>query len=381
MGLPGADLVPVPGPLGPDNRVYWGKLPSQVEHELISIGALIPDDRMLRASPVLLSRLMILLAKHLAAATRGAIPFTDSPSAHQIAFRSVVRRSPLLPGAGTLAFIDIDSMQKRVYGRRKQGAKFGHTKIQGKSLLVRGLNALAAVISTPTAAPVMAPRGCAAATPPPPEARRAWPPADRHRAGMRLHRADHRPDGLGVLQRRGDRRGRRGGARFSVTTPVNSSIAPRSPPSAKTPGGRSATPRGLGRPAGCRVDASRRDGIHGVRVEEGPGVTRGWSSPGRDLNTQAAAGQDELPSGVTTRCSRLAVRAHPGRGTAPRPRHRGAGVRRRHQRTLAHMPSGLFAANAAWLSVAAMAHNLVARQAKCAASPSQRHGPRPSAGT
>jgi hypothetical protein len=29
-------------------------------------------------------------------------------------------------------------MQKRVYGRRKQGAGFGHTKIGGKSLLVRG---------------------------------------------------------------------------------------------------------------------------------------------------------------------------------------------------------------------------------------------------
>jgi hypothetical protein len=28
-------------------------------------------------------------------------------------------------------------MQKRVYGRRKQGSGFGHTKIQGKSLLVR----------------------------------------------------------------------------------------------------------------------------------------------------------------------------------------------------------------------------------------------------
>jgi hypothetical protein len=33
---------------------------------------------------------------------------------------------------------------------------FGHTKIQGKSLLVRGLNALAATISTPLAAPVIA---------------------------------------------------------------------------------------------------------------------------------------------------------------------------------------------------------------------------------
>ena len=47
-------------------------------------------------------------------------------------------------------------MQKRVYGHKKQGARFGHTKIQGKSLLVRGLNALAAVISTPIAAPVIA---------------------------------------------------------------------------------------------------------------------------------------------------------------------------------------------------------------------------------
>src|SRR5487761_411993 len=68
----------------------------------------------------------------------------------------LARRAPLLPGAGTLAFIDIDSMQKRVYGHHKQGARFGHTKIQGKSLLVRGLNALAAVVSTPLSAPVIA---------------------------------------------------------------------------------------------------------------------------------------------------------------------------------------------------------------------------------
>src|SRR5215471_18584730 len=65
-------------------------------------------------------------------------------------------RAPLLPGADVLAFVDLDSMQKRVYGHKKQGARFGHTKIQGKSLLVRGLNALAAVVSTPIAAPVIA---------------------------------------------------------------------------------------------------------------------------------------------------------------------------------------------------------------------------------
>ncbi|MGH3749747.1 MAG: IS1380 family transposase [Micromonosporaceae bacterium] len=65
-------------------------------------------------------------------------------------------QASLLPGAETLAFVDIDSTQKRVYGPAKQGAGFGHTKIQGRSVLVRGLNALAATISTPTAAPVIA---------------------------------------------------------------------------------------------------------------------------------------------------------------------------------------------------------------------------------
>jgi hypothetical protein len=39
-------------------------------------------------------------------------------------------RAPLLPGKDTVAFVDIDAMQKRVYGHRKQGAAFGHAKIQ-----------------------------------------------------------------------------------------------------------------------------------------------------------------------------------------------------------------------------------------------------------
>jgi hypothetical protein len=56
----------------------------------------------------------------------------------------LTRQAPLLPGADVLAFVDIDSTQKRVYGHKKQGARFAHTKIQGRSLLVRGLNALAA---------------------------------------------------------------------------------------------------------------------------------------------------------------------------------------------------------------------------------------------
>src|SRR5215470_16419003 len=65
-------------------------------------------------------------------------------------------RANLLPGSDVLAFIDIDSTQRRVYGHAKQGAAFGHTKVQGKTVLVRGLNALAATICTPQAAPVIA---------------------------------------------------------------------------------------------------------------------------------------------------------------------------------------------------------------------------------
>src|SRR6266513_1337615 len=68
----------------------------------------------------------------------------------------LARRAPLLPGADVLAFVDVDSQQKRVYGHAKQGAAFGFTKIQGKGLLVRGLNVLAATVCTPLAAPVIA---------------------------------------------------------------------------------------------------------------------------------------------------------------------------------------------------------------------------------
>jgi hypothetical protein len=75
---------------------------------------------------------------------------------NRLVLTELARRAPLLPGRDVLAFVDIDSMQKRVYGHHKQGAAFGHTKIQGKSLLVRGLNALAATISTPLGAPVIA---------------------------------------------------------------------------------------------------------------------------------------------------------------------------------------------------------------------------------
>ena len=61
---------------------------------------------------------------------------------HRRVLAALAARTPLLPGADTVAFIDVDSTQKRVYGPAKQGAAYGHTKIASKQLTVRGLNAL-----------------------------------------------------------------------------------------------------------------------------------------------------------------------------------------------------------------------------------------------
>jgi heme-degrading monooxygenase HmoA len=36
---------------------------------------------------------------------------------------------PLLPGAETLAYLDVDSLLRRVYGPAKRGAAFGHAKV------------------------------------------------------------------------------------------------------------------------------------------------------------------------------------------------------------------------------------------------------------
>jgi hypothetical protein len=138
---------------------------------------------------------------------------------------SLAGQSPLLPGAGTPAFVDIDSMQKRVYGHNKQGARFGHTKIQGKSLLVRGLNALAAVISTPVAAPVIAAtrlRGGNAASARGAASLAAQAIGTARQAGCtgtivaRLDSAFYNAAVISTIRRQG--------ARFSVTAPINVGI-------------------------------------------------------------------------------------------------------------------------------------------------------------
>ena len=69
---------------------------------------------------------------------------------------ALAQRTPLLAGISERCYIDIDSLLRPVYGKAKQGASFGHTKIAGKTVLRRGLSPLAVTICTPRSAPVVA---------------------------------------------------------------------------------------------------------------------------------------------------------------------------------------------------------------------------------
>ena len=57
--------------------------------------------------------------------------------------------SPILDGAGQVAYVDIDDTIRETHGYRKQGVAYGYSH-------VKGLNAQVAIISTPTSAPVIA---------------------------------------------------------------------------------------------------------------------------------------------------------------------------------------------------------------------------------
>lgn len=58
-------------------------------------------------------------------------------------------QGPLLPGAGEMAYVDVDDILKPTYGHAKQNATRGYTG-------AKGLNTLLALVSTASSAPVIA---------------------------------------------------------------------------------------------------------------------------------------------------------------------------------------------------------------------------------
>ncbi|MFE4958226.1 transposase [Streptomyces sp. NPDC056653] len=69
---------------------------------------------------------------------------------HRRFLAALAAHTPLLPGSDELAFIDVDSTHKRVYGRTKQGAEYGRFKG------IRTLHPLLATVCTPQSRPVIA---------------------------------------------------------------------------------------------------------------------------------------------------------------------------------------------------------------------------------
>jgi hypothetical protein len=277
----------------------------------------------------------------------------------------LARRSPLLPGKDVVAFIDIDSMQKRVYGHAKQGAAFGFTKIQGKALLVRGLNALAATISTPLGAPVIAAtrlRGGNAAS-----CRGA---ASFAGAAVRAARAT---GCSGTLVARADSAFysaaftsavRAAGAFFSVTVQMNPHVKAAIAAIGEDAWTPIKYPRAIwDDQLACWVsDAQVAEVKYTAFTSTSRPITaRLIVRRVKDLNRQAAAGQDELFGvwryhAVFTDSPFVMLQAEA--------QHRGHAIIEQvladwTSGPLAHLPSGSFPANAAWLALAAISHNLL----------------------
>jgi hypothetical protein len=287
--------------------------------------------------------------------------------AHRGLTASLAADPRLLPGREVLAFIDIDSTQERVYGYQKEGAAFGHAKVQGKSLLLKGLSPLISVISTPLAAPVLGPvrlrggnagsaRGAAGLA-----AEAVGTAREAGCTGRIIVRFDSAFYNSAVI-----RTVIRHGAHFSVTVPANSSV-------------RAAI---AGIPEGAWTTIRYPQAVWDDQLEC-------WISDAEVAETRYTAFTSKKKSHQVT--ARLIVRrvrarsdkAAQGQGELfPAYRHHAVltdspfemlqseGHHRHHAIVeqviadlnagpLAHLPSGHFTANGAWLVLAAMAHNLL----------------------
>ena len=272
----------------------------------------------------------------------------------------LARCTPLLPGADQIAFVDVDDTIKRTYGYAKQGAGYGYSG-------VKGLNALLATVCTPTAAPVIvASRLRKGSTNSARRAARLVSDAVKTaRAagakGLLVVRADSAYYGYDVVAA-----ARRAKACFSVTTRMTSAVQSaisRIPDSAWT----------AIRYPNAIFDEDEQRWISDAEVAE----TRFTAFTSRRKGEQVTARL------IVRRVRRLAP-AHGGRQQGElfadwryhgcftdspmsmlqaETQHRGHAIIEQVHADLkagplAHLPSGSFAANSAWLVLAVMAFNI-----------------------
>jgi Transposase DDE domain group 1 len=268
--------------------------------------------------------------------------------------------APILPGADQGCYVDIDDTIKATHGYAKQGAGYGYTG-------VKGLNALLAIVSTPTSAPVVA------AT----RLRRGGTNSARGAArfvadalvttkacggsGLITVRADSAYYGHDVIAA-----ARRGGARFSITARMNPTVLKAISGIAESAWVAIHYPNAI-------WDEDEQRLVSDAEVAEVP------------FTAFTSRRQSDHITGrlIVRRVKRLNPKSVPdGQGELfPDYRHHGVftdspltmlqaeKTHRAHaiveqviadlkSGALAHLPSGSFAANSAWLVLAAIAFNL-----------------------
>ena len=306
--------------------------------------------------------------------TFGHVRQLDAVAARLLA--QLAGRTPLLPGAETVAYVDIDDTVRETHGYTKQGAGFGYSG-------VNGLNALLGIVSTPTAAPVIAAarlrkgstnsaRGAArlvADTLKTAAASGADPKAGAL-VIARMDSAFHNHDVIAAV--------RRAGARFSVTARANPAVTraiASIPDQAWTP---------IHYP-NAFTDPDTGDLISDAEVAEVPVFTaftsrrkhehvtarlivRRVKRLGLDRRGTAGAtvpaGQEELFTTFDQWRYHAIFTDSPQTMLAAEATHRAHAIVEQviadlKAGPLAHLPSGVFNANAVWLALASIAFNLL----------------------
>ena len=268
-------------------------------------------------------------------------------------------RTSLLPGIEQRAFLDIDSLLRPVYGHAKQGASFGHAKIAGRALLRLGLSPLITTISTATSAPVIAEArlrsgktgsGRAAAS----QVKQAITTTRRCRAGTIMLRGDSAFASKKVIATCIDE-----GIEFSLTVSRNTRITQAIDAideAAYTP---------VHYP-GAAEDPDTGQLISDAEVAETPYTLRLGNARMITARLVVRRVKDaRYPDALFP-----VWRYHPFLTNSELPIAEADITHRRHaiiettfadliDGPLAHIPSGLFAANCAWLAAAVIAHNLL----------------------
>jgi hypothetical protein len=296
------------------------------------------------------------LGTFLRAFTFGHVKQLDKVAATTLV--NLAEHTRLLRDADQICFVDVDDTVKPTYGYAKQGAGYGYTH-------VKGLNALIGTLSTPTSAPVIAatrlrkgstssPRGAASFV--------ASTLATANRCGAsglvvaRMDSAFYTADVVAAIGR--------AGARFSITARLNASVRAAIatiPDDAWTP---------IHYPNAVWDDQAG-GWISDAEVAETTYTAFASRGISRQLTARLIVRRVKLfpPAGADQPALIEGHRHHAVFTDSPLTMLQAETCHRGHAIVehviadlkagpLAHLPSGRFAANAAWLTLAGIAHNL-----------------------